>query len=111
MRVLGVESPGFPERRVQTRSGEGVARQAKPALLRLLPGRGRERDSESFRLRRWTPAPSTAWDPVRARVANRLLALTLTLWETASEHRGLPRGPRPPRWACSGGSVGSGTRR
>ncbi|MFH9264755.1 aromatic acid exporter family protein [Streptomyces sp. NPDC017546] len=54
-------------------------------------------ESESFRLnpghrlRRRTPPPSTAWDIVWARVANRLLAVTLTLWETASEHRRLPR--------------------
>ncbi|MGW8489615.1 FUSC family protein [Streptomyces sp. NPDC055886] len=60
---------------------------------------GRGWDSESFRLnpghrlRRTTPAPSTAWDVVWARVSNRLLALTLTLWETASDHRGLPRPP------------------
>ncbi|MFF8747250.1 FUSC family protein [Streptomyces californicus] len=67
------------------------------ALSELYVGRGW--DSESFRLnpghrlRRWTPAPSTDWDPVWARVANRLLALTLTLWEAASEDRGLPRPP------------------
>lgn len=57
-------------------------------------------DSESFRLnpghrlRRRTPAASTAWDIVWARVANRLLALTLTLWETASERRALPLPPQ-----------------
>ncbi|MFI1249292.1 aromatic acid exporter family protein [Streptomyces anulatus] len=57
-------------------------------------------DSESFRLnpghrlRRRTPALSTAWDIVWARVANRLLALTLTLWEAASEQRGLPLPPQ-----------------
>ncbi|PVC81743.1 hypothetical protein DBP19_35005 [Streptomyces sp. CS090A] len=67
------------------------------ALSELYIGRGW--DSESFRLnpgrrlRRWTPAPSTDWDSVWARVANRLLALTLTLWETASEDRALPRPP------------------
>lgn len=61
---------------------------------------GRRWDSESFRLnpgrrlRRTTPAPSTAWDVVWARVSNRLFALTLTLWETASEQRGLLRPPR-----------------
>ncbi|MFI7327398.1 FUSC family protein [Streptomyces rubiginosohelvolus] len=43
---------------------------------------GRRWDSESSRLnpgrrlRRWTPAPSTDWDILWARVANRLLALT-----------------------------------
>ncbi|WP_228991935.1 FUSC family protein [Streptomyces sp. DH8] len=69
------------------------------ALSELYVGRGW--DSESFRLnpghrlRRWTPAPSAEWDVVWARVANRLLALTLTFWETASEDRGLPR-PSPP---------------
>ncbi|MFD7421116.1 FUSC family protein [Streptomyces californicus] len=60
---------------------------------------GRRWDSESFRLnpvrrlRRSTPAPSADWDIVWARVANRLLGLTLTLWETASENRELPRPP------------------
>ncbi|WP_234444831.1 FUSC family protein [Streptomyces griseus] len=60
---------------------------------------GRSWDSESFRLnpvrrlRRSTPAPSADWDIVWARVANRLLGLTLTLWETASENRELPRPP------------------
>lgn len=68
------------------------------ALSELYVGRGW--DSESFRLnpghrlRRWTPAPSSEWDVVWAQVANRLLALTLTFWETASEDRGLPR-PSP----------------
>ncbi|MFQ6855358.1 FUSC family protein [Streptomyces sp. 35M1] len=62
-----------------------VARRWDSESLRLNPG---------HRLRRRTPAPSTAWDIVWARVANRLLALTLTLWETASERRGLPLPPR-----------------
>ncbi|MEU1799097.1 FUSC family protein [Streptomyces californicus] len=67
------------------------------ALSELYVGRGW--DSESFRLnpvrrlRRSTPAPSADWDIVWARVANRLLGLTLTLWETASENRELPRPP------------------
>ncbi|MDQ0988313.1 FUSC family protein [Streptomyces sp. V2I9] len=72
------------------RSAEGLP----AALSELYVGRGW--DSESFRLnpghrlRRWTPAPSADWDAVWARVANRLLALTLTVWETASESRVLP---------------------
>lgn len=67
------------------------------ALSELYIGRGW--GSESFRLdpgrrlRRWTPAPSTDGDSVRARVADRLPALTLTLGETASEDRALPRPP------------------
>ncbi|WP_234389174.1 FUSC family protein [Streptomyces sp. CS149] len=65
------------------------------ALSELYVGRGWDSESSRLnpgrRLRRWTPAPSTDWDIVWARVANRLLALTLTLWETASEDRGLPR--------------------
>ncbi|ARF60177.1 hypothetical protein B1H20_01335 [Streptomyces violaceoruber] len=67
------------------------------ALSELYVGRGW--DSESFRLnpvrrlRRSTPAPSADWDIVWARVVNRLLGLTLTLWETASENRELPRPP------------------
>lgn len=71
------------------------ARDLLAALSELYVGRGW--DSESFRLnpgrrlRRWTPAPSSDWDILWAQVANRLLALTLTLWETASEDRGLPR--------------------
>ncbi|MGW4628078.1 FUSC family protein [Streptomyces rubiginosohelvolus] len=69
---------------------------------------GRRWDSESSRLnpgrrlRRWTPAPSTDWDILWARVANRLLALTLTLWETASEDRGLPRPLRQARGELGG---------
>ncbi|MFD5200372.1 aromatic acid exporter family protein [Streptomyces sp. NPDC058375] len=65
------------------------------ALSELYVGRGWDSESSRLnpgrRLRRWTPAPSTDWDILWARVANRLLALTLTLWETASEDRGLPR--------------------
>ncbi|MEU0307825.1 FUSC family protein [Streptomyces cyaneofuscatus] len=57
--------------------------------------------SESFRLnpghrlRRRIPEPSDTWDVLWARVGDRLLTLTLTLWETAAERRGLPRPPRP----------------
>ncbi|MFE8911121.1 aromatic acid exporter family protein [Streptomyces globisporus] len=65
------------------------------ALSELYVGRGWDAESSRLnpgrRLRRWTPAPSTDWDILWARVVHRLLALTLTLWETASEDRGLPR--------------------
>ncbi|MEI7031732.1 FUSC family protein [Streptomyces pratensis] len=61
-----------------------VARAWASESYRLNPG---------HRLRRRTPAPPEAWDSVWARVSNRLLALTLTLWETASDHRRLPRPP------------------
>lgn len=70
------------------------------ALSDLRAARGRASESFRFnpghRLRRSTPSPSTGWDGVWALVSNRLLTLTLTLWETASEHRGLPRPPDPP---------------
>ncbi|MFF5830837.1 FUSC family protein [Streptomyces bacillaris] len=73
------------------------------ALAELRTARGWA--SESFRLnpghrlRRRTPAPSDAWDVLWARVGDRLLTLTLTLWEAASERRGLPR---PPTGALAG---------
>ncbi|MFJ6442745.1 aromatic acid exporter family protein [Streptomyces sp. NPDC091649] len=74
------------------------ARDLSAALSELHVARGRDAESlrlnPGHRLRRRTPPPSTGWDIVWARVANRLLALTLTLWETASDRRGLPRPPR-----------------
>ncbi|WP_411082235.1 FUSC family protein [Streptomyces sp. cmx-18-6] len=73
------------------------------ALSELRIARGWASESFRFnpgrRLRRGAPAPSDAWDVLWARVGDRLLTLTLTLWETASEHRGLPR---PPRRALDG---------
>ncbi|MEW2070966.1 FUSC family protein [Streptomyces sp. NPDC007346] len=70
-----------------------VARGWASESFRLNPGR---------RLRRRTPSPSDAWDVLWARVGDRLLTLTLTLWETASEARGLPM---PTRRALDGLSV------
>ncbi|MEU2027035.1 aromatic acid exporter family protein [Streptomyces sp. NPDC016469] len=67
------------------------------ALSDLRAARGWATESFRFnpghRMRRSTPSPSERWDVVWAQVVNRLLALTLTLWETASERRGLPRPP------------------
>ncbi|WP_240799864.1 FUSC family protein [Streptomyces sp. A1277] len=67
------------------------------ALSELRSARGWASESFRFnpghRLRRSTPSPSDKWDVVWAQVGNRLLTLTLTLWETASEQRALPRPP------------------
>ncbi|MGQ4489878.1 aromatic acid exporter family protein [Streptomyces sp. SAS_281] len=69
------------------------------ALSDLRAARGWATESFRFnpghRMRRSTPSPSERWDVVWAQVANRLLTLTLTLWETAAEGRGLPRPPGP----------------
>ncbi|TRV72249.1 FUSC family protein [Streptomyces sp. 130] len=69
------------------------------ALSDLRAARGWATESFRFnpghRMRRSTPSPSERWDVVWAQVVNRLLGLTLTLWETASERRGLPRPPAP----------------
>ncbi|MFS0691534.1 FUSC family protein [Streptomyces nitrosporeus] len=43
--------------------------------------------------RKGPPVPSDAWDGVWTRVSNRILTLTLTLLEAASERRLLPRPP------------------
>ncbi|MFH9294826.1 FUSC family protein [Streptomyces sp. NPDC017520] len=91
---------GIREREYDAQRAEHWHRSAQDllaALSELHVARGW--NTESFRLnpghrlRRRTPAPSTSWDIVWARVANRLLALTLTLWETTSEQRGLPLPP------------------
>ncbi|THA71246.1 FUSC family protein [Streptomyces sp. A0958] len=67
------------------------------ALSELRAARGWASESFRFnpghRMRRSTPSPSDTWDVLWAQVGNRLLTLTLTLWETASERRALPRPP------------------
>lgn len=69
------------------------------ALSDLRAARGWSTESFRFnpghRMRRSTPSPSERWDVVWAQVGNQLLSITLTLWETASERRALPRPPGP----------------
>ncbi|MGW1185999.1 aromatic acid exporter family protein [Streptomyces drozdowiczii] len=69
------------------------------ALSELRAARGWSTESFRFnpghRMRRSTPSPSERWDVVWAQVGNQLLTITLTLWETASERRALPRPPGP----------------